>query len=60
MKSFSIKSDNLNIKEKETISCHFINQRFDYVTVRQLQKKIENDTSLTVLNKLPWIEILLN
>ncbi|MEJ2543469.1 MAG: lipoate protein ligase C-terminal domain-containing protein [Calditrichaceae bacterium] len=60
IKSFNIKNDKLEKKNIDRICKYFVNQRLDYVTIKHLQDQVEKNSALRILNKLPWMKILLN
>ena len=60
VKSFFVGNPNLNTRLQETIGKYFINQHFDYLTIKKIEKKIEDDYSIMPLNELPWLNLLLN
>lgn len=60
IKKFSISNHNLNFMLKETIGKYFIDQRFDYLTIQKITKKIKDNTFIEPLNELSWLNILLN
>ena len=39
---------------------YLINQQFDFPTIKSITEKIKNDSSLSSLNTMPWLNILLN
>ena len=60
IQSFTLINSNITDKNKEAISRYFNKQRLDFITIKEIERQIEKDQSSDVLNKLPWIDILLN
>ena len=60
IQSFTLINSNITDKHKEAISRYFNKQRLDFITIKEIERQIEKDQSSDVLNKLPWIDILLN